>query len=252
MRNYLRAEFYKSLNRPFLINFTWILSFIAVVSNLLIYRVAPLTMPSFSIAFEVGRPLLSITIFVVITFIDPIFYDEFRNNTMKNTVALGIDRKKIILSKTIVEIVLAIISLIIILLFYFGSAAIFGNTSSIDMIMVNKFFYTIAGIVPLAIGGVALGNFTGLIGNSDIMKGLNYVFIIVLFPKIINLLGNLLDINTLAVIGNKISIYNTSQSLSSLNVLNPESYIMEAIIKGIIYFIIFTFINIKLFDKKDL
>ncbi len=252
MRNYLRAEIYKTLNRPYLLNFTGVLSLLAVLGNFLIYRVAPMNIPPFSIAFEMGITLLSVTIFVVIIFIEPIFYDEFRNNTMKNAIALGIDRKKIIASKTILEIAFGLTSFIIILAFYFGSAAIFSDLSNLDKGLVDRFLYSLIGVVPLAIGGVAFGNFIGLIANSDLMKGFGYVFGIVIVPKIVSFIGAIFNSDIIMTIGNEISIYNISQKIVSLETLNPENYIMEAFIKGIVYFILFTILTMKLFEKKDL
>lgn len=250
MRNYIRAELYRNIRRAYFINFTLITSIIAILGNLLIYIVAATKLVEFSFAFEIGRPLLMIPLFLVIIFVEMVFYEEFRNSTIKNAVSLGLDRKKLVVAKTLVEIILAFISASIILLVYFISARLMAGPDKLDLTIVNNFIYSLLGALPIWIAGIAIANFLGLTIESEFMKGLSYIGLISLLPNIIKIIGNIYGSNTLINIGLKTSLNKTITEI--VNSSYPQEIMLEGLIKGAIFFIVFTTLTILVFDKKDL
>ena len=52
---------------------------------------------------------------MTILIVDAVFSDEYKNQTMKNTVAFGISRTSLFFGKLIAELIVAVISLIVLL-----------------------------------------------------------------------------------------------------------------------------------------
>ena len=117
MFNIIRSELYKTRHRKY----PYIL--IGILSAFILFFVTVTAFQNRVNNANIGLgdvllacvPLLSMGVYMTILIVDAVFSDEYKNQTMKNTVAFGISRTSLFFGKLIAELIVAVISLIVLL-----------------------------------------------------------------------------------------------------------------------------------------
>lgn len=248
MRNYIRAEIYRNIRRPYFINFTLVMSLLGVFSHILINTT---DQANFTMAFEMGRMALTMPIYLVIIFVEMVTNEDMRNGSLKNVVSSGLAREKIVVGKLLASIVLASLSALIILIFYFGTAFLaFPAMEASNMGVARDFFYSFLGGLSVWIACLSFGTFLGLSIRSDFGMGMSYVFFLSIFPNIVHLVSKILDLDLLEKLALKLSL--TSQLDGLIKTSQPSQNFGYVVILGLGYSLVFTGLTVYHFKKKDL
>lgn len=125
MMNYIKSEFYRIFHGREIYRFIIILALLAFSFNAVLawFRRMddfPYGITSYSYSNLVASPLIFGLMGTVVGMI--LYEGNRRNGNLKNTVAFGISRTKIFISECIVTTIISLISMVIILAVYIGSA----------------------------------------------------------------------------------------------------------------------------------
>lgn len=247
MRNYIKAELYRNLNRVYFWCMTGVIAVIGILVNasFKISAIAPLGL---EYVFDTGIRALGLPIFIIPMIIEMVTAEEQKNQTLKNVVSFGMPRNKLILSKLIATIILAVISAVIILTVYFGSGAIlFEAGKGFSVSIVKDFGLKLLAAASLWIGTISIGNLLAIVFKSSTSFAFGYTGLFLFFNKIIYLLSTLVSDKFKYVYDYLITI-----QFNNLVGKTTGSTIMHAALVGIIYTIIFTIINVIYFNKAEI
>lgn len=124
MRNYIRSERYRILHGKGIYVFTGVLAGLAVLINLTLSVFSgdgfPYAITRFPISFLLSG--LTVLLMAGMAAADVLFGDEYKNGTLKNVVSYGISRTEFFIGKCLVTAVMALVSMVIVLACFIGSA----------------------------------------------------------------------------------------------------------------------------------
>ena len=161
MLNYIRAEVYKLLRRPYTyITLAALLALEALFASMFAFH------NSHSMPTPFGGAIISIVEMGAIGFCmclltgDMVFAGQYKNSTLKNEVSFGLSRTRIYLGKLLAQTLLSLVYLAIMMVFFIGLCAVClpmegpaGFYSSGDALIIVGYF--LAAGIPLWIGGQA-------------------------------------------------------------------------------------------------
>jgi len=249
MINYIRAELYRSFNRVYFWGYTAFISILAVLSNVVILNVqGHMTPESINSMFDgLLMETLTLPVFLVVGFIDIVTSDENKNETLRNVVAFGVTRSKIILSKIVATVMLAFIAEIIILVLYFGSVFVILGVNNELIATIIMFCKKSLVAIPLWIAAISICTCLAVIIKNNTAFAFAYVGIFTLTSTIINLISVFICENFKYVenilITKKISEISRGTLTSEI--------IISSVLIGVIYTVVFTAITILYFEKKE-
>ena len=252
MRNYIKAELYRSFNRVYFWGMTVGLALTALLFNALLLYMNYKWDQSISLAYlmEAGIMILSAPYYLLIVFADMITSEEQKNLTLKNVIGSGLSRSKMYLGKLIATFILAFISAGIILGAYLGSGLVlFGLGDTFSMGLLQDFSLRIVAAIPLWISGIALVTFLAMLIKNNTLFAMAYGFGVSFIPIVLHLLGNFVaEIFTV--------IYDylpTTQFklLTEIDVLTSAQF-MESVGAGIIHTLIFVVIGLIYTKRKTI
>lgn len=244
MINYIKAELYRNFNRPYLWVYTGIIAALVLAINIM-FNINSAT--SLSTILQMTNSMMLIPVFLVAGMIDTVIAEEYKNKTMKNVIAFGIKRSKLILSKYIVAVILAFISAFIILAVLYGSGALLlGLGDNFNVVFLDH-LKRIAAALPLWMAAIAVGVFLNIIISNSTVCAFVYAGVFVMTSLIIRLLT--------AFVSHKFKyVYDIliTTQLSNLNakVVTNHNLIL-AVIVGFIYIVLFLVFSILYFKKKE-
>jgi len=191
MLNYMKAELYKVARRRSVYG-VLILLLAGVTILVLLWRYFN-TVGTFETSLQAMLTAsFSVGFFITIVTGEAVFSDQYKNNTMKNEVSIGIPRVRIYLGKLWVQCILSIVLCLItvvygcvlsrILLPY--DAVTGGQT-------VGILFFGILVALPLWLGTQAFVNFLYFFCKSSTVASIAAVFILLFVPSIFQLLAML-------------------------------------------------------------
>lgn len=251
MRNYIKAELYRSFNRVYFWGTTASIVLTALLFNgLLLYMNYKLDQ-SISLVYlmEAGIMMLSAPYYLVLVFADMITSEEQKNLTLKNVIGSGLSRSKMYVGKLIATVILAFISAGIILGAYLGSGLVlFGLGDTFSMGLLQDFSLRIVAAIPLWISGIAVVTFLAMLIKNNTLFAIVCGFS-VFIPSVLRLLGTLVaEIFTI--------IYDylpTTQFklLTQPDVLTSAQF-MESVGAGIIHTLIFVVIGLIYTKRKTI
>lgn len=246
MRNYIKSEFYRIIHRRYYQLTVLIFCLLSVIGNI-VFKIwgAKLNLTSID--------LLELTIatspFILILFQNIILGDEIEHNTLNNTIANGISRGKIILSKIVtISVFSMLFSIIVIGVHIIVSLALFGGNEE-GFKFISQFFVAYLSAIPLWIGLIALYTIFFILIKNQVVSGFLIVAFISIIPQVTRII---------AYFKPKLSFIHALQPNSILKRLmgllenRSLSNIDWFTVKyGLVLFIISTSIAISLFRKKD-
>lgn len=194
MRNYIKAELYRNLNRVYFWCFTGLIALVAISGNLgFAYMNKKFNSQiSFGDLFEIGTMMLVVPMFISIAFVEMIASEEQKNLTLKNAIATGLSRTKMYLGKVVAAVTLAFLSATIILMAFFGSGAfLLGNVTTASSTVIMAFLMRMGAALPLWIAGIALAMVLSFMIPNNTMFAITYVGILTMLDTVLFILGKL-------------------------------------------------------------
>lgn len=250
MINYIKSELFRGFKTSYFRNIIIAISGLALL-GILSFNMPDLP-PAFQEVFEAGQRLLTLPIFLIPMFIDIVTIDDFKNNTIKNQVAQGNSRKKIIVGKLVSTFLLALIAAVIILTVFFAAGKIITIGWGEDFNHVfMEFTKAFAGSLSLWVGALSLGTLIAFITKSGNQFSTLYLVLIVLAPKLVNLISNLLKAPAIGNLIMKVDLYENLKSYIALDYISGMD-LLNMVFLGLFYTLIYGIISIKYFESIDL
>jgi ABC-2 type transport system permease protein len=242
----MRAELYRNFNRMYFWMFTGIMAALAV-AIVILSSVDNIVRLNFSMLLDTILYVLGMPVYLAAGFIDMVTAEENKNQTLRNAITFGTPRYKLVLSKLIVTVILALLSAIIVLgLFYGSAAALFGIDEATGEVL-SMVLPRLATALPLWIGAVSIGTFLAIAINNSTLFGFAYAGIFFLTSKIIMVLSYVVSDKF-----TRLNDYLISTRLTALRAPNLTSKdLWTTALIGLCYTVIFTIINMLYFNKKE-
>lgn len=206
MLNYIRAEVYKLLRRPY----TYVvLGVFLLLEGFLVAGHAFHNAHSYITPF--GGAIIMVVEFGTIGFCiclltaDIVFAGQYKNSTLKNEVSFGLSRTQIYLGKFIAQTLLSIVYLVIMMGFYLGLCAIFlplealpvegfYSITAIDGLTIVGYYLAVG--LPLWIGAQAVACMCQFLIQGDMAASIVYMSIVFVLEGIIAIVSALVQGHT--------------------------------------------------------
>ena len=257
MINYIKSELYRNLRSKG--NYIFIASLIGfgVFCNIVLYLLAknftdfPFATTEF--AFTSLYSSLSLLMYLCASAVTLTWGQEYKNNTLKNTVSFGISRNSIYFSKLLISIIYTFIVGILVSAAFIISAYLLLENSGIEelKLLINSLITAI----PILLISITLTNSLNFIMEKEMNRVISWISIIIIIPFLLNMLGQ------------KIELFKTISSYMPINIIKatfdettmelvlgwttPEG-ILKSIIVGVIGCVLFYFIGLEVFKKKEI
>lgn len=252
MRNYIKAELYRSFNRVYFWGITAGFALITLLFNgLLLYMNYRWDQAiSFVYLMEAGIMMLGAPFYLLVVFSDMITSEEQKNLTLKNVIGSGLSRSKMYLGKLIATVILAFISAGIILGAYLGSGLVlFGLGDTFSIGLLQDFSLRILAAIPLWISGIALVTFLAILIKNNTLFAMVYIFGVSLMPSILRLLGHFVA-RIFTIIYDYLPTTQL-QLLTQPEVLTSAQFI-ESVGSGIVHTLVFVVIGLIYTKRKTI
>ncbi len=197
MLNYIRAEVYKLLRRPYTyITLAALLALEALFASMFAFH------NSHSMPTPFGGAIISIVEMGAIGFCmclltgDIVFAGQYKNSTLKNEVSFGLSRTRIYLGKLLAQTLLSVLYLVVMMGFFIAASAVtLPHSMSIyfnDAFSLVIIGYYLACGIPLWIGAQAALCMCLFLINSDMVASFSYIFLVFMLDSTIQLAGMLM------------------------------------------------------------
>lgn len=247
MLNLIKADLYKVFNRAYMYVFLGIMVVLSIAANVLL-KTANVPVTAYDI-MQMGLDSLIIPIFLVIMFVDITASEEIKDGILKNTVAFGISRVKLYISKIVSSVILAFISAFVILTAFIGSAfLIFEPGKHFTGSFAADFSYRILSAIPLYIAAIVICMMLAFIIKKNMLFAFTYAALFVVINLIVKVLYTLVSEKFLWVYN--LLITRNLKFLSGDIVTSTQMLTAAGI--GFAYAIIFTLMGIMVFKKQEL
>ena len=262
MLNYIRAEIYKLLHRPY----TYItLGVMLVLEGLLVAGHA--FHNAHSLATPFGGAIVLITDMGIIGFCmcmitgDVVFAGQEKNATLKNEVSFGLSRTQIYMGKFLAQTLLSITYLVVMIGFYLGACAVilpieplpvegFYSISSTNGLIIVGYFLAVG--LPLWIGGQAVMCMCLFLVNGEQTSSFLYVGIMFVLEAVISIVSSFAGGRTgeiLALIGSHMPRPMLEIAKS---VVGDWAYMGKAWLVGAFWVAVCTAVGLYGFKKKEI
>lgn len=258
MLNYIKSEFYRNINTKG--NYIFLFGCIAFV---IFINVALGMFANSQINFPYGNTKFSFSSFytsmgfimiMCLPFVSIAYGQEFKYNTLKNSVSYGISRSQIYFGKFLAEVVIAIINVVLISVVYIISGYIMLENSGV--IYLYDLIHSLIACTPLLFVSVIAAHCLYFVTESETSVTVLWMTIMIVIPRILSMLGKKIEVI------NKISGYmpfnimaNYTYDEQSKRLImdwsNQEGFI-KCFVVGIIGTIIFYTLGLVLFKKRDI
>ncbi|WP_346929554.1 ABC transporter permease [Clostridium sp.] len=253
MLNYIKSELYKTTHRKYPYIVVGVLSLICILVNILALKIMKDQPGGFRISMSdmlmISTGMFGMIYYAVIMIVDIVFSDEYKHQTLKNTVSFGINRTKIYLGKFISEIIVAIISLVIVTSVLILSSYMCLGLGEVTIVEVLKNFGAkLIAVFPLWVVGLAIANFLAFNIKNNNTLAFAYLGVVAVFPGIVSILADLKPIFAKLqsiLVSNQIKFIRTQEIISGGDI--AKCYIL-----GIIYVILITAIGIISFRRREI
>jgi len=253
MLNYIKSELYKTTHRKYPYIVIGVLSLICILVNIwvasIMKRHPGIDRISMSEILMASTGMFTMIYYTVIMIVDIVFSDEYKHQTLKNTVSFGINRTKIYLGKFISELIVAIVSLVIVTSVLILSSYIFiGPDGATAVEALKNFGPKLIAVFPLWVVGLAIANLLAFnIKNNNILA-FAYLGVVAVFPGIVSILANFKPIFVKIqsiLVSNQIKLITSQDIISSGDI--AKCYVL-----GIIYVTLITAIGVVSFRRREI
>lgn len=128
-------------------------------------------------------------LFLTVAFVDMVFSEEYKNQTMKNTLAFGTSRAGFYLGKLLTELITALVSLLVILGVILGAGVlVLGPVYPVPFLeLFSELGKRLLVTLPLWIGALSFGNMLAFHVKSSTLYTLGFVGFFGFLPVILSL-----------------------------------------------------------------
>ena len=253
MLNYIKSELYKTTHRKYPYIVIGILSLICILVNILALKIMKgqpeIVRISMSEILMASTGMFTMIYYTVIMIVDIVFSDEYKHQTLKNTVSFGINRTKIYLGKFISELIVAIVSLVIVTSVLVLSSYIFLGSDGVATVEALKNFGAkLIAVFPLWVVGIAIANLLAFNIKNNNTFAFAYLGVVAVFPGIVSMLTYVKPIFVKIqsiLVSNQISLIKSQEIISGGDI--AKCYVL-----GIIYVTLATAIGVVSFRRREI
>lgn len=258
MLNYIKSEFYRNINNKgnyiFLFGCISIVIFINVFIGL--YAKSHIDFPygHTKLPLNMFSGNMKILFILCVTLVSLIDGEEFKNHTLKNSIAYGISRNQIYLGKFLMEVIISTINLVLISSVYAIAAYLMLKDSGI--VYLKDFIQTIVGSFPLLLVSLTAAHCFYFIFDNDRTVVLAWAIVMALIPAFTSMAGRRIYIlNQIAkwmpwnMVGN--AEYDELSERVVMSWSSQEGFI-RCFLVGAIGVAIFYTLGLLVFKKKEI
>lgn len=258
MLNYIRAEIYKLLHRPYTyITLGVMLALEALYASMFAFHNAHSMATPFGGAVVTIVELGTIGFCICLLTGDIVFAGQYKNSTLKNEVSFGLSRTQIYLGKLLAQTLLSIVYLLIMMAFFLGLCAVClpmesgaGFYSASKALTIVGYF--LAAGLPLWIGAQAVACMCLFLVNGEMAGSFLYVGIVFVLEAFVDLAGLLIR----GPVGNallKAVPYFPVRMLNEAKaVVGDMAYLGKAWLVGAFWLIVCTAVGLYGFHRKEI
>lgn len=258
MLNYIRAEIYKLLHRPYTyITLAVMLALEALYASMFAFHNAHSLATPFGGAVVTLVEMGAIGFCVCLLTGDIVFAGQYKNSTLKNEVSFGLSRTRIYLGKLIAQTLLSIVYLAVMMGFFIGLCAVVlpmepsaGFYSAADAMAIVGYF--LAAGLPLWIGAQAAACMCLFLIHGEMAASFLHVGLIFVAPSIVEVAGLLLEggIGELLL---KVHAYFPNNMLYNAKaVVGDMGYLGKVWLVGAFWVVVCTAVGLYGFHKKEI
>ena len=258
MFNYICAEVYKLLHRPY----TYIALGVMLVLEAL-YASMFAFHNSHSMATPFGGAIVTIVEMGVIGFCtcmltgDIVFAGQYKNSTLKNEVSFGLSRTQIYLGKFLAQTLLSIVYLVVMMAFFLGlCAACLPMESGAGFYSASKALtivgYFLAVGLPLWIGGQAVVCMCLFLVNGEMAGSFLYVGIVFVLGNIVDVAGLLIGGKVGELLLKVVQYFPVRMLNEAKSVVGDMTYLGRAWLVGAVGLIACTAAGLYGFNRKEI
>lgn len=252
MLNYIKSEWFRTFHRKYLYITLGCLSAV-IIATAIILRINETDL--LDVTGSLGTFLLSVVIsvmsagyYLTLLIADMIFTDEYKHQTLKNTVSYGTSRVKIYMGKLISSMMAGMLVLaVIIAVTIAASLLILGMDAQFTEVLTQTMLPKILAFLPLWMAGVAMGIML-LFFFKNTAASFAFLGIAFVLPMVLNYLRALYPvfgtIRDLMVVS-KLNLVSSSNMVTG-------SLMADCWITGLAAVLIYTLIGALVFSRKEI
>ena len=257
MLNYIRAEVYKMLRRPYIyIALGILLALEALFTSMFAFHNAH------SLITPFGGAVVSVVEMGAVGFCtclitgDIVFAAQYKNSTLKNEVSFGLSRTRIFLGKLLAQTLLSIVYLVVMMAFFLGLCAIVlpmepGNFYSAPEALAIVGYFLAVGL-PLWIGGQAVVCMCLFLVNGEMASSFLYVGIVFVLEAMVDLAGLLIGGPVGEMLLKAVPYFPVRMLSEAKSVVGDMGYLGRAWIVGAFWVIVCTAAGLYGFHRKEI
>ena len=257
MLNYIRAEIYKLLHRPY----TYIALGVMLVLEALFASMFAFH-NAHSLVTPFGGAVISVVEMGAVGFCtclitgDIVFAAQYKNSTLKNEVSFGLSRTRIFLGKLLAQTLLSVVYLVVMMAFFLGLCAIVlpmepGNFYSAPEALTIVGYFLAAGL-PLWIGGQAVVCMCLFLVNGEMAGSFLYVGIVFVLEAMVDLAGLLIGGPVGETLLKAVPYFPVRMLSEAKSVVGDMGYLGRAWIVGAFWVIVCTTVGLYGFHRKEI
>lgn len=197
---------------------------------------------------------MGIPIALCLPMVAVIFGQEYKSHTLKNSISYGIARSKIYFGKFVVLLIIALINLILISSVYIGSALLLLDNSG--SIYLNELIRALIACMPLFLVSATVAHCFYFIFESETTVVMWWVSIMVIIPKVMELLGARVEIlRNIAKFMPWNIVKNITEGSGAHKFIffwSSQQGLINCFIVGIVGTLAFYLLGMKLFEKVEI
>lgn len=257
MMNLIYSELYKVMRRKSGKIVFLVLAFLAFFYNFYLREYVDYSSLASYYGVDINRTwefwvqtLTTIGLFITLFIVQLVHANEPKVGTLKNTVAFGLDRKKVYLSRLITELLLMLLAEVVLLpLLYVSNIIAFGMPIEIvnKIIWMNMFCLTFLWMACLS-----LAHFLAMVCNSNSLGIVIYFSYFLFIDKIIGVVREYLIDGFLFDKLAEMEVMSVLSQLGGFHTMINRDTMILSVKSGLFYMGIFTVVGVWLYQKKEL
>lgn len=258
MINYIRSEVYRNLRNKGSYLFVLCAMAFVIFLNIILFSFAKSdsTFPyaNTKFAFSSLYTSLQVPMIICVWAVSIIFSQEYKNQTLKNTVSFGISRTSIYFGKFIISVIFSFIAAVCVILTFIVSSYILLENSGIEYLttLINS---VVAGI-PLLLFSLVVAHSFYFITEKEINVIGWWIGIVIVIPTLLTMIGRRSEVSRVIasympwnMLGN--ITFNEVANTIVLGWITKEG-IIKSIIVGVIGCVVFYIIGLEAFKRKEI
>ena len=258
MLNYIRAEIYKLLRRPYTYTALGILLALeALYASMFAFHNAHSMPTSFGGAVVTIMGMGTIGFCICLITGDIVFATQYKNSTLKNEVSFGLSRTRIYVGKFLAQTLLSVAYLVVMMAFFIGLCAVVlpmepsaGFYSASDALVIVSYFLAVG--LPLWVGAQAVVCMCLFLVNGEMAGSFLYVGIVFVLEAIVDLAGLLIGGPVGGALLKAVAYFPVRMLDGAQYVVGDMGYLGKAWLVGAFWVAAFTIIGLYGFKRKEI